>query len=135
MKTCPKCDQSFNDESLNFCLIDGTPLVATESQPTIVMPGKGTETVVIPPAVETVSAAKRSSSTLWIIIAVSALTMLAVTVVAGGILFYFYMAPRENAPANRKGSVASSPEPRAAATPQFAATAFHVSRCGDSIAA
>lgn len=119
MKTCPQCDQSFNDDTLNFCLIDGTPLVATESQPTIVMPGKGVETVVIPPAVETVSAAKKSSSTLWIVIAVSALTMLVVTVVAGGFLFYFYTGSRDNVPGNRKSAVTSPPAPKVSATPKF----------------
>ncbi|HLM02027.1 MAG TPA: hypothetical protein VK400_13310, partial [Pyrinomonadaceae bacterium] len=28
MKICPKCHSSYSDESLNFCLTDGVPLVA-----------------------------------------------------------------------------------------------------------
>lgn len=28
MKTCPKCNQTYNDESLNYCLNDGTVLIS-----------------------------------------------------------------------------------------------------------
>jgi hypothetical protein len=31
MKVCPKCHSSFTDETLSFCLTDGSPLVHTES--------------------------------------------------------------------------------------------------------
>ncbi len=40
MKTCPKCNQSYDDPNLNFCLSDGEVLLETETQdapPTIVM--------------------------------------------------------------------------------------------------
>jgi hypothetical protein len=30
MKVCPKCNSSYSDETLNFCLTDGVPLVAEE---------------------------------------------------------------------------------------------------------
>lgn len=30
MKVCPKCNSSYSDETLNFCLTDGVPLVAQE---------------------------------------------------------------------------------------------------------
>lgn len=30
MKVCPKCNSSYTDETLNFCLTDGVPLVAEE---------------------------------------------------------------------------------------------------------
>jgi len=30
MKACPKCHSSYSDETLNFCLIDGTPLVKVD---------------------------------------------------------------------------------------------------------
>ena len=39
MKICPVCNQKYNDESLNFCLNDGTTLTASgdEPPPTIMM--------------------------------------------------------------------------------------------------
>ncbi|HMJ26929.1 MAG TPA: nuclear transport factor 2 family protein [Pyrinomonadaceae bacterium] len=49
MKSCPSCNRSFEDESLSFCLDDGTPLVAdsgnrADSQETLVSPAP-----VVPP--------------------------------------------------------------------------------------
>ena len=38
MRACPKCGQSFNDDNLSFCLLDGERLVAGDSEPTVVMP-------------------------------------------------------------------------------------------------
>ncbi|HVQ56287.1 MAG TPA: hypothetical protein VMS29_05990 [Pyrinomonadaceae bacterium] len=39
MKRCPRCDRTYVDETLNFCLEDGTPLtVAISEYPTEVMP-------------------------------------------------------------------------------------------------
>ena len=49
MKRCPTCNRSFEDESLSFCLDDGTPLIAdsggrADSQATLVSPAP-----VVPP--------------------------------------------------------------------------------------
>jgi hypothetical protein len=33
MKVCPKCHSSFTDETLSFCLTDGSPLVHTDANP------------------------------------------------------------------------------------------------------
>ncbi|CAN5724956.1 hypothetical protein BH20ACI4_BH20ACI4_00790 [soil metagenome] len=33
MKTCPSCNQTYTDETLNFCLNDGTTLVSKDSEP------------------------------------------------------------------------------------------------------
>lgn len=33
MKVCPSCNQTYTDETLNFCLNDGTTLVERESDP------------------------------------------------------------------------------------------------------
>src|SRR5262245_38035044 len=41
MKRCPKCDRKFDDDSLRFCLEDGTSLVWTtreEAPPTEILP-------------------------------------------------------------------------------------------------
>jgi Domain of unknown function (DUF4440) len=47
MKHCPKCNRTYNDESLNFCLEDGAPLVAASgrrahSEQTLVSPSLST---------------------------------------------------------------------------------------------
>lgn len=34
MKVCPKCNQSYSDESLNYCLNDGTVLISTSENKT-----------------------------------------------------------------------------------------------------
>ena len=38
MKRCSKCNQFYSDESLNFCLSDGSPLVEVNSEATVVIP-------------------------------------------------------------------------------------------------
>lgn len=34
MKTCPKCNQDYNDETLNYCLIDGS--ILSDETPTVI---------------------------------------------------------------------------------------------------
>ncbi len=45
MKRCPTCNQTFSDEWLTFCTVDGSPLIETgtlpQSLPTVVMPQTG----------------------------------------------------------------------------------------------
>jgi hypothetical protein len=38
MKRCTKCNQTYDDDGLNFCLADGAPLVLIDSEPTVVIP-------------------------------------------------------------------------------------------------
>src|SRR5262245_2003043 len=33
MKACPKCNSTFTDETLSFCLTDGTPLIYRDTDP------------------------------------------------------------------------------------------------------
>ena len=33
MKRCPKCNREFTDDSLRFCLEDGTPLISVSREP------------------------------------------------------------------------------------------------------
>jgi hypothetical protein len=35
MKICPSCQSQYSDDTLNFCLQDGTPLAAPQSAPTV----------------------------------------------------------------------------------------------------
>ena len=40
MRVCPKCNESYTDENLNFCLADGELLLETETQdapPTVIL--------------------------------------------------------------------------------------------------
>jgi hypothetical protein len=114
MKICPQCDQIFNDDNLNFCLMDGTPLVSGESQPTVVIPSAGVvETVVMPRASDTVAVPKKGSNTVWIVVAVASLTALVVAVIGGGFLFYRYSGKDANTVGNRNGVVIASPTPKA----------------------
>lgn len=44
MKRCPTCQRTFEDDSLTYCLDDGTPLVSeasSDSEPTLVSPSPG----------------------------------------------------------------------------------------------
>ncbi|HEX8843937.1 MAG TPA: hypothetical protein VF791_04810 [Pyrinomonadaceae bacterium] len=66
MKRCPTCRQVYSDEALNFCRIDGTPLVA-EGEPQTLLFNSGAqtgeaETAVFRPSSEVRSRAATSSS-------------------------------------------------------------------------
>ena len=48
MKRCPKCKRKYEDDSLRFCLDDGSPLFDardSEAPPTEIMPGRGLPTL------------------------------------------------------------------------------------------
>ncbi len=51
MKRCPTCKRTFEDDTLSFCLDDGTPLVATtrpDSEETLVLPSSSDRGAKIP---------------------------------------------------------------------------------------
>ena len=48
MKRCPKCNRQYTDETLRFCLEDGSPLFSahdSEAPPTEIMPPRGSPTL------------------------------------------------------------------------------------------
>jgi hypothetical protein len=51
MKSCPICNRTYTDETLRFCLEDGTPLVSQEqtTAPTLVMPAQPPPTIAYDP--------------------------------------------------------------------------------------
>src|SRR2546428_11220132 len=51
MKSCPVCNRTYTDETLRFCLEDGTPLVSQEqtTAPTVMMPAQPPPTVAYDP--------------------------------------------------------------------------------------
>lgn len=88
MKICPKCGQAFDDDSLSFCLNDGTPLVAGESQPTVVMPPAVSTQTISPPR-------KKRRTGLWITLGV--VVLLAGGAALAGLLFYAYRLGNQSA--------------------------------------
>lgn len=143
MKRCPTCKRAFDDETLSFCLEDGTPLVAevggpADSQETLVSPRpQGTEgaSVLAPtqsysqlPGKSTVSASPYRSSPApygstvggsktwpWV---VGILAILSVVVVAIVIVVFTVpgiLSASENG--NRPQPAPSRPVPTATATP------------------
>jgi hypothetical protein len=102
MKVCPTCDQTFNDEALNFCLLDGTQLVSTESQATIVVPRRAT-------------ANKKSKWWLWL--GLGFLTVLLGIGCLGAFLVYYFGFRGEVARNGRSGAVNASPSPKPPVAP------------------
>ena len=117
MKACPKCRQTFNDDSLGFCLLDGTPLVMTESEPTIVIER--------PVAVEP----KKKNTGLWVgliivvmlfgIVAVAGILMLIFSDRSGGTNINVSVAnaspsPKSATPKPTPSPTAASPSPTVA---------------------
>ena len=127
MKSCPKCHATYADETLRFCLEDGTPLVFAEEQPTVVRqsgydPNKteqlpiavtqaardasrlGTRDYTVPPPDP-----KRSSSLLKVVLVVLGLGF-AVLLIAGVAGVAYYVGGRDTANT-------STPTPTATPTP------------------
>ena len=100
MKICPKCGQTFNDDSLGFCLLDGTALVVTESQPT----------VVIERPTVTAAAPKKKNTGLWVGLII--VVMLFGIVAVAGILMLFFSNRGDNANANNRNGINASQSPK-----------------------
>ena len=94
MKVCPQCDQTFNDDNLMFCLLDGSPLVSTESQPTIVIERPVTPT-------------KKKNTGLWVGLVV--VVMLFGIVAVAVLLMIIYGGRGDAANGNRAIGVNTSP--------------------------
>jgi len=92
MKQCPKCGQTYNDGSLNFCLMDGAALIQTGSVPTVVSAKSPSSVPTVragSPTAETQTAhrpRRRSSIGFWIVLLV--LVILLGGAGFAGLLFY-----------------------------------------------
>jgi hypothetical protein len=80
MKSCPACQSTYTDDTLQFCLQDGANLVAVSGNPTVANRNNEAETVVVPPAKVTRQVEPKKSSTATVII----LTVLATLLLFGG---------------------------------------------------
>jgi len=88
MKYCPACHSTYTDDTLQFCLQDGTNLVAVAENPTTGASWNDeAATVVVPPAKVTRQIEPKKSSTALVII----LTALATLLLFGGGLGAWYL--------------------------------------------
>lgn len=107
MKVCPKCSQTYGDESLNYCLNDGTVLISATENKTAEMnhsshptannptarytnyaPAQSEQTVVQ----QTVQ--KKSNPILWVLLILGGLVLICGGGFAG--LYAFYVAQNSN---------------------------------------
>jgi flagellar basal body-associated protein FliL len=108
MKICPKCEQTFNDDSLGFCLLDGTALVSTESQATVVI-----DQPTVPMTQPMVP--KKSNTALWVGLII---VVMLFGIVAVAFTLMYFLGGKGDTAANRANNVNTTPTPRSPATPK-----------------
>jgi len=136
MKRCPKCNRQYNDDTLRFCLEDGTPLSAitrdanppaTEILPSPVAPTQKSSAPTIPSYLSDSAApladALRSNPILTVGVVMIALLLLALVGIAAFFVFRqtssndsTTTATRSSSPTVREGS-SPTPSRQASATP------------------
>src|SRR5881296_1704503 len=110
MKRCPQCRRRFSDDTLNFCLDDGSPLLPEpDSDPTLISPTVAAPP--IPPWTEVPSSPSRSSqrSYRWILLA--AVILLAV-MLGGAAVAVLYRINKWDSPTQGNASKALPPNSR-----------------------
>lgn len=117
MKKCPQCGTTYTDETLRFCLADGTALISVgDSEPTLVASYRDNLRMNIP-ATQTsnVQVPKKSSGPWLKILAVVLVLGFVVLVVVGfaGFLLYYSSGREEPAVVSKT----PTPAPAASATP------------------
>lgn len=122
MKQCPSCRTTYTDESLSFCLADGTPLTEMAEEVTFVRSGRNDpmrveipQTAQPPSNIQTNVVPEKGSNTMKIVLVVGLLGAMAVIAVGGAAaLIYFNKDSRTAEPStNNKGT----PTPTATSTP------------------
>ncbi|MBP7476481.1 MAG: SH3 domain-containing protein [Pyrinomonadaceae bacterium] len=121
MKQCPTCQTTYTDETLLFCLADGTPLSEIAEEVTFVRSGRSDPMRVDipqtapPPSYVKQPPAELGSNTMKIVLVVGLLGAMAVIAVGGAAaLIYFNKDSRTAEPvANTKGT----PTPSSTSTP------------------
>jgi hypothetical protein len=122
MKQCPSCRTTYTDDSLSYCLSDGTALVVHDDDPTVVR-GKDKVRIGIPFETERARAAvvpadsKPSPSSMKWLFLIGGGLLLAIAAVAvlglAGAAFYFSSTP------DHTQEVPRTPTPRATVTPDL----------------
>ena len=116
MKVCPTCDQTFNDNNLIYCLLDGARLEPVEGLPTVVIP-KSTEPTVssaYPP--NTYQPPPQKNKTPLIVALTVVVTVILIFAVTG-IIWLFLSNRGDTANLNHNGAN-NSPTPKPSATPR-----------------
>src|SRR4051794_21459616 len=129
MKRCPKCGQTYNDGSLNFCLMDGAALTP-DTEPTVVL-GDTRSAVPTVPSVSTVTspspatgptaihpaAKKRSGGKLFLWLGLAVLIIFLGAGALFGMLFY-YSNRGDKVRVNLPSNLVASPSPKRSPTPR-----------------
>jgi len=110
MKQCPACRTTYTDETLRFCLADGTTLIAVQTEdPTLVRPGGRNVRVDIPAdsaAVNSETAKGSGSKILKIFVVIVLLGFLALAAAGLAGVFFYYNSGNQNS-----GSHTPTPSP------------------------
>lgn len=119
MKSCPKCGQAFNDDSLKFCLLDGTPLSESESQKTVVISSSRPTDVVTGPI-------PRARKNVWLWAAAAVVVLFIGLGIIAALVYVSYRLGSESAKGTRptigNTSTPTTPKPTASMTPSPSAT-------------
>jgi hypothetical protein len=107
MKRCPSCKRRYSDDSLNFCLDDGSTLFAEpDSDPTLISP---TVAAPLTPARITASPSQSSTSShRWVLLAV---IVLVAVMLGGGAVALLYRINKWDSPNDAKTSTTSPATP------------------------
>jgi hypothetical protein len=111
MKVCPKCGQSFNDDDLRFCLLDGEPLVASQSEPTMVIPPTAQVSDVSP------RPKKKGKNWLWALLALIVLVIVAAVLVGVALISYKMGSDRARTGGATAANASPTPAAKVSATP------------------
>jgi hypothetical protein len=122
MKVCPKCGKTFDDDSLRFCLADGTQLRDPGPAPTVELSQPSVITSVTP------RAKKKSGIIKWLVAA--ALLLIVGGIIVAALVAYAYHLGQQtskNAPqvrvspsASPRASTGDTPRPSPSSTPNAA---------------
>ncbi|MFZ1701250.1 MAG: LCCL domain-containing protein [Pyrinomonadaceae bacterium] len=122
MKVCPTCNSEYTDDTLNFCLMDGAPLIEGSTLPTVAIPTDNLTTGFHRGGSTQPSPPRKKSKILWIIAAVFGMMIL----VAVSVYFLAALmsrgqavrANRERSNSSAVGNSAATRRPARSATPE-----------------
>jgi hypothetical protein len=119
MKNCPKCGQTFNDDSLKFCLLDGTLLTESESPPTVVISSPGPTNMMTEPG-------HRAKKKVGHWVAAGVVVLFIGLGIIAALVYVSYRLGSESAKGTRptigNTSTPTTPKPTASVTPSPSAT-------------
>lgn len=107
MKRCPSCKRRYSDDSLNFCLDDGsTLLVEPDSEPTLIAPTVAASSA--PARITSGPSQSSTSSYRWILLAV--IVLLAVLLGGGAVALLYRINKWDSSNDERASKTSATPE-------------------------